>query len=489
MSATERTPLAVNVLTEYRPGERFTNCVSAFLEKEAFVDSHGVTRRILKVSAAVISAGAKVPFIPVSMKLGPILGPVSIACNGSGFFVLEYWAAQNTIDDFLSPKTQAQIELTQENRPGKGKICRNVIVISLASIFALSSQLTSALPGINYNEERFKVVAGIVLLVAGALTPMRSLQLSFNYLSLRCQGSVEAKVTEIKTKIAGLLLANQGIFVQQNRTGKAALIEEFEGIRSSQGSLIERRNQYVSCLLKDRSQPLTRTQEAVGRVFNYTGLAAGAFLAGVFEYVSGEYTFGASKTQLLDNDYLAGTLATLAVTSTAYLFATSIVRTTQRIFNTIGHTITGMETRNLGWQLRPKISFALTATGLLMDIFAAAPTFVILGDFYKDDNSTKRELLRDTTCVSLFLLLFTATLDIINDVITHSITKGSVEESQILALSREFQQFAHLIEKSPSREFIGYLTSMDEPTKTPLLTRINVSAEQLADIADQLQIT
>jgi hypothetical protein len=166
------------------------------------------------------------------------------------------------------------------------------------------------------------------------------------------------------------------------------------------------------------------------------------------------------------------------------LFGTSIIRTTQRIFNLFGNLATGKEVRNLGWQLRPKLSFSLTAIGLLIDVCALGPTYVIWGDFY-DQNEVKHQLFQKTMCASLFLLLFTSTLDIIDEIVTSSIAHGTEEEQEILKINGEFQRLAALVEKSPSREFIGYLTNLEESTKSELLERMNVSANQLASYTEQ----
>lgn len=487
MISADKVPLIVNsqTLSEYSPGEKFERCISALCDRHNLVDHYTVTRRILKVSSAIISGLAKVPFIPVSMKLGPVLGPISAFNNVAGFFILEYWAVSKTINDFLSPKTQAQIELNKKGKLRTRDVCRNVAIISTASMFALSSQILVALAGVYYSEEKFKVPVGIVLLVGGALIPIRSLQLSIERLSLSCQKSIQAEITEIKTKIANLLLANQRMFIQKPRQRKIQLIKKCDKIRSLEGASSAKIKGYVSALFQNLDSFISPTHKTIGKCFKYTGLVTGTLLAGAFEYILGDYTFHITKTEIINNDFIAGILSTLAVTSTAYLFATSIIKTTQRVFNTFGNAIIGTEIRNLGWQLRPKISFALTAVGLLIDIFAMGPNFVIFRDFYKD-NEVEREAFIGVICVSYFLILFTSTLDIINDVVTHSIAKGSKEEQQILSLSLEFQKLADLINKSPSREFIEYLMAIEEPTKTSLLTRINVSNQQLALMANQL---
>jgi hypothetical protein len=480
----EATHLINDTLIFYHPGEKLKNCFIAICERHPLEDPHKVARRASKASGAAISAIAKIPYVPISLKLGTVLGPISIVGNSAGFFILEYWATAGTANDFFGPKTQAEMELFHDGRTGKRRVCRTIVIISVASLIALSSQLPTALAGVEYNSRQYKIVAGLVLLVAGALIPIRSLQLSIEQIRLRVQKTVESEITKIKAKMIVLVKETHGAFIQKSREKKVAFIRKCNEMRQLNVSVTEKTNKYTLALLQKDLLPIGRAKQIVGAAFNYTGLAIGTALAGIFEYALGEYTFDLTKEEIWDNDIAGGAFAALAVGSTAYLFGTSIIRTTQRIFNLFGNLATGKEVRNLGWQLRPKLSFSLTAIGLLIDVCALGPTYVIWGDFY-DQNEVKHQLFQKTMCASLFLLLFTSTLDIIDEIVTSSIAHGTEEEQEILKINGEFQRLAALVEKSPSREFIGYLTNLEESTKSELLERMNVSANQLASYTEQ----
>lgn len=460
------------------PGQKLSNCLIAICEKEAPQDPHKTVRRVLKITGAAISAIAKIPYIPISLTLGKVLGPVSIVGNTAGFFILEYWATAGTVDDFFAPKTQAEIELFRQAKIGKRKLCMHAVILSTASLIALSSQLPTALAGVAYNSQKYKLVAGLVLLVAGALIPMRSLQLSIEQIRLSAQKTFESQITEIKAKMIALIRENHGAFIHNSYEKKMAFIERCEEIRHCNISPTEKANRYILHVLHKDPFPTSQAKKIVGSVFNYTGLGIGTALAGIFEYALGQYTFDLTKQEIWDDDVAGGIFAGLAVGSTAYLFGTSVIRTTQRIFNLAGNLVTGQEVRNLGWQLRPKLSFVLTALGLMIDLCALGPTYVIWGNFY-DQNPITHQLFQKTMCASLFLLLFTSTLDIIDEMVTSSIAQGEEEEQAILRIHHEFQKLADLIEKSPNREFIGYLFHLEPSKREELMERMHMTMQQL----------
>jgi hypothetical protein len=466
------------------PGKKLENCLTAIYNGSSSEDPSRVARRALKGSAIVISFTAKIPYIPIALGLGRVLGPVSAVGNTAAFFILEYWAAINTINDIFWAKTPIEIELVKGDCEGKGEICKTLVIITTVSLISLSAQLPTALAGVKYNEPQYKVVAGLVLLIAGALIPARSLQLSMEYFHINAQKTVESEITKIKEKMVGLIQTCHEKFIEKTDEDKVTFVQQCRKVQRDSSSE-EETNKYTLTLLQQEELPVSQVQRNIRTVCNYTGMGIGTILAGIFEYALGDYTFKLTEEEVWDNKIAAGVLATLAVGSTAYLCGRSIIGTTQRIFNVLGDFATGKEIRNFGWQLRPKLSFSLTAIGLLTDVCALGPTYVIWGDFYNKD-VVQHEFFQKTMCASLFLLLFTATLDIIDDVVTSSIARGTDEEKEIFKINGEFQKLAVLFEKSPSREFIGYLMHMDREDQKELLERISVSAEQLAVYANTL---
>ncbi len=466
--------------------EKFNNCVLAICEQYPQEDPYKIPRYVLKAASTVISAVAKVPFAPISLRLGPVLGPISIAGNSSGFFILEYWAAAGTVDDLLGPMTKPEMELLRAKSAGAKKTCRTVVIISIASLIALSSQLPIALAGVDYNATKYRVVAGVVLLVAGALIPVRSLQLSIEQIRRTAQKSVRSEITQIRTKMIALIKEAQDSFIQKSWDQKKLFIQQKNEI-SKIDSPTDKTRRYMQAMLSCEFLPVSCGKKIVRGICNYTGLVIGGALAGIFGYASGEYTYTLTKKELWDNEVAGVVFAILAVGSTAYLFGKSIVFTTRGVFNLVGNFATGKEIRNLGWQLKPALSFTLTALGLLIDFTALGPTYIIWGDFY-NQTEVKHHFFQKTMCASLFVLLFTSTLDIIDEIVTLKITQGTEEELEVLRINEEFQKLATLIAKSPTQDFIKYLLYLGNSDQTSFLDRMNVSTDELRSYAENLQI-
>lgn len=464
-------------------GDYLAQSISALVNQEPLVDRHKYLRPSLKVTSAAIAILSKLPFIPVAMQYGFFLGPLIAVSNTTTFSVLRYWAAKNMIDDILPPRTQAEIDLLRQNQHGTRSTIVKVVVIPVALLLAVASQTDTVLPAIIYNSGILKIAAAIVSLLGGVPLPLRSFQLALNHLSSNFQRSAECQVTAIKARMTRLLLENQQLLVTLPYQEKLEFVNSLERTSDNSSSLINSQEGYVFLLTQDRHLPPHSTQDVIERIFRYAGMGAGLVLAGVFEAVTTEYAYVETRKQLVDNPYIAATVATVAAGSTLYLFARSIVNTTTRIFATVGKTVALKETRNLGWQLKPKLSFTLTAIGLITGAFSAGIDLIIFGDFYKDNNLLEREFLRDTTTLAIFLLLFTATLDTIEDIVEHFIARGSTEERQILKLYLDFQKLIDLIQKSPSVELIGYLQNMSDDT---LLNRLDICKTQLSELASQL---
>lgn len=467
------------------PEDALARCVWALHSQAPLEDTHRCARRSLIGSAVVIASGAKIPYFPIALQWGPVVGPISAIGNSLGFFILEYWAITATINTLFGAKTQAEQELMGKTRGQKRSLCYNVAVIGVSTLIALSSQIPIALPGIQYNAKQYKIAAGIVLLIAGALVPARSLQLSIDHLRSQVKSSFAAEVAKLQRKMSALIRAHHEIFIGKQRAEKQTFIETIDAIRRRDPP--EQVHSYMLEMSKSESVPVSRVTGIARKVFQYTGLGLGALSAGLFEYALGEYTFQVSKLELYDNAILAGFFATLAVSSTAYLFGMSLMNTTQRIFNVCGHLVTGGSVRNLSWQLRPALSFALTAIGCLIDVCALGPTYIIWGNFYKE-NAVEHALFLSTLCTSLFLLLFTSTLDVIDDVVTHCIARGSEEEKALVRIHREFQQLANLVEQSPAPAFIAYVSSMPREEQETLLDRLSLTSQQLTTYVDSLYL-
>lgn len=462
----------------YRPGEHLSNCVISLYEQSPRIDPDKVPRLSIKTTGAALSFISNIPYWPISLKLGRILGPLSCAGNTVAFFVLEYWSAAGTADDLFGPKTREEIDLFQSEQREK-KPCRLIMVISVSSLIALASQLPNSLAGMKYNKEQYKLVAGLVMLISGSLIPMRSLQLSIEQLRKSLQNSIEGDFAGIQAKMLSLIKTSQNLFVEGGYQKQLAWSRSCSQSRDERGSSEEESSRYILALLQNDEAPVKRSIIYIRSMCNYLGLVIGSVAAGVFEYALANYTYTVSREEIYDSTASASAFAFTAVCATGYLYGTSVVRTTQRIFNLLGNALTGKETRNLGWQFRPKMSFALTSIGLLTDLLALGASYIIWGDFY-NRSEFEHQFFQKTIIASSFLLLFTATLDIIDEIVSLSIENGTEEEKEILKLYRDFQKLSEIMSKSSAREFIGYLTNLDAETRNILFERMLPSADQMA---------
>ena len=408
----------------------------AVLEERPLQDSHWKARMGTRVGVIVASALGGIPFIPVSLPLGKVLGPICAAGNFITFFAVNHWSVKGMIDTAFGAKTEEEIELTQEKT--KRWSCKNVTLLSSAVLIAFLSQGSNTVAAIEYNAPQFKVVAGLILLISGAFLPVRSLQLSLEECVRRVQNAEAAQVRKIKDRMIDLLDRSHREFINKNTQEKCAFIQECGGI---------------SALLTEESTPVPTL---INRGFNYTGIGIGAILTTLFGYASIDYTFTQTKQEIWNNSVFAALFATFAVASTAHLIGLSIIKTSQKIFNVGANILTGHEARNLSWQLRPKLSAALTLLGGMLNGAAVGASYIIWNDFYKK-NAIEQGVFQNSLCIAMFLFFFPSSLDLVDETVAVSLAKGTAEEQKILKMSEKFEQLKTLIRRCPDAELMSYL--------------------------------
>ena len=322
----------------------------------------------------------------------------------------------------------------------------------------------TVLAGVKYNQEKYKIPAAVALMASGSLIPLRSIELSLEHLyKIMEKNDDPSELIVAQRKMVELLKKNHQAFIEMSKQDKEKAVESLTRVRQMNESA-DKTNQYLSTFLNIEPPRYEGVNEFLEKGMNYAGLGLGAYLSGVFEYALGDYTYSLTKEEVYDNDALAVAFASLAVICTSYLYIQSIVGTSQRVFSVASDLANGKEARNLGWQLRPKLSATLTALAFSIDALALGPTYVIWGDFY-DQNKGKHDLFLSAMCTSLFLILFTASLDIANDLCSYSIMNGTEKEKGILAFSQELQRLASAVEKSSSEQFEQLFTSLPEDIK------------------------
>jgi hypothetical protein len=443
-----------------------------------------VAKVSLFVTVGVLSAGAKVPFIPISLKFGDlagkwvgadggkVLGILSAYGNSTGFFILEFWAGKAIINDALSSRrTESCVQ------------CKQFVILPVAVALALVSQLPSALAGVQYNNKDYRYVAGSVLLVTGSILPTRSLQLAAND---ACMISFRKKTQSImevkKQELLDLISENHQLYLNMPKNDKLALIGQINEIqaKNTEDAIYE----YLSILLSVPDDNAIDTHRALCRntTLKCMGLATGTILTGLFHYALGEFTHDKSKEYILDNEISAITFAALAVSVNFYLLGSSIIRTAQRVFITTGNLLCGSYNPSIADQINPGLSFSLKLVGLVTDVFALGPTLVIWPEFYKD-SEVKKYLFTISISISLFLILFTSTLDIIDDIVEGSSRNDS---KAIVELDRAYQKLMLVISRSALIDFVAFHANLPEEFKNQFFSRLEETGERLLEAAEDV---
>lgn len=442
-------------------------CLMASLSSEKEKESQ---HRCLKLVALVISLGAKIPFLPIALKLP--LGPLFAACNALGFTKLEYYAGSKVVDDITKKVSQDELALT----PSRPSTPCKTATFAVAWIIAAASQLPVALAAVRYNEKTLAPFAGFVMIISGSLFPLRSLQLSLE--QSWCKQPIKemkASLAHLKKKFLTLIRENQKAFLQKEAHAKLDFLEKL-----STAPLIDETDlgDYLNILLPQKtvhSEKKTRCMavlekgvQGVGWLFTLTYLTAFAM-----------YTFTESKKTIYDHNWTSGCFATSVVLSNYYLTQASISQTALTVFRSITKLFSNNREKSLAQQMRPKVTFALQALGLLIDACALGPTIVIWGNFYKK-NKVEQRFFQTSLCAAVFLLLFTSTLDIIDHVVEEVIAQhGTPIEKEVIALSLKYDKLAALIEKISLRSFGEACLELPSELFQPLFNRHHLNREKL----------
>lgn len=441
------------------------------LSREEPRDPHKFARRTLKGSCIVISAGAKIPYIPIALTLPG--GPFVAFANSAAFFNLEYWAINGTIDDLLGPKGASEVVLLE--RQGKGK-CYLVAIVSTSLVIALLSQIPIALPALDY-DAKYKALGFGILLGAGALLPVRSIQLSIDkgIKMQRCfPGDVGKQIEEIRSDVLMLIEEHRELFRQMGYPEKLEHLTRMSLLRQDAG--IEKLDSYVQGIFE---KPLCRTTQKETSLSDRASSVIGLWLTSSFQVAITMYTWTKTKEHLIDNDLLAGIFSAAVVISGVYLTGRSIIQTTQTMTRSLVGCFTRRKERTIAEQVRPKLCLSLKLIGLILNLAALGPTIVIWGDFFNENQST-RAYFQVTMCAALFLLLSTATLDSVDMAVEEIVLSGkNLTNKEIVQYHREIQQVARVLDESSLLDFSLFVMKCPETLKTELLRRANLSLQTL----------
>ncbi|MFZ0565167.1 MAG: hypothetical protein WAM28_03180 [Chlamydiales bacterium] len=452
-----------------------TNSADSLCQKTA--------RKVFKGIAIFASSSAKIFFVPVSLTLGQrigeagkVIGPICAISNSASFFTLEYTVARGVINDLLSTKANRENELFPHEQDTK-KICKKITIISTSGLISLFSQVPPALAVFHYNAPQVKIIAAGVTLIAGALFPMRSVQLSLDHLTKQFSRATQPKLLAMKKEMCKLIKESHELFIKEDLSQKSEFIKALDQIRKDNDSQ-RKVNQYLLNAIHPQNLLQPTQPSKIRKYVNYSGQAVGLVLTGILQYGIAEYTYELTKQEISDSDATAATLAAVSVASNVYLMGTSIINTTRKVFDSTWGWISNTRKRSLAEQLRPKLTFSLKSFGLILNALALGPSVVIWGDFYQ--GSSFQGFFESSICTATFLLLFTATLDVVDDVVESLVlSKGTQGEKEIIQMDQEFKQLLNLLEESSLADFQVFFDDLPPETREHLLGRLKLDIDQI----------
>lgn len=417
-------------------------CLNAICQEAPLIDDHPTARKVSIVALIILAVVSEIPFIRVSLPLGQVAGPIAAIANTATFCILNYWCTQSMIYSAFGAKTQEEIDLLAQNTSTVAT-CKKVSLLTIAALVSMASQIPTALAGIKYNEGKYKIAAGIALLIGGAVLPIRSLQLSFEYLLENCDSANKKAIFEQRAHLIELLQQAHEDFIKKSPEEKQDFITRF----------------------KDTAQPLrylasASSEREISQVCNYIGLGIGWILAGMFEYAFTDYTFVETKNELQGNSIIGGLLASSVLLCSFYLTVQSVVRISKKAFNLAGTCLQRNPLQNLSWQLRPKQSTVLAISGLLINFAALGPSWIMWKDFYNNDHLTGR-VFPPTLCFATLLFFYKATLDINDQFLSFLLHQGNEQETAIAKMDGKFKSIIHIMKHCPDEELNLYCQEND----------------------------
>lgn len=433
-----------------------------------------------KIVALVVSASAKIFFVPVSLKLP--LGSVFALGNALGFTNLEYWAASKTIEKiFLVPVDNPM--LPSQLHPS-GEVSN--ITLLPAAIIAMSSKIPVALAAYNYNAPQYKILAGTVTLVSGSLFSLRSLQLSISETFARKKLTEnQEKLSRVKEELKALIRENHDSFLSKSLKNRVQFILSVENIKDLPASTdkIHRYYQKMFYIQDQAPRNHSRCRKLTERCVYFTG----HILNASFQTAAAMYTFVQTKKDIYDSNFLAGFLAGLTIVSDVYLMGSSINTTSIRLFNSVVNCLTGNSKPTITEEYRPKITFLLKMLGLIVDGLSLGASVVMWGEFYSSSKAAQYYF-QSTFCMSIFLVLFTATLDSVDDMVELLIKhKGTKEEQSILKMSKEFREIESALDKISLKDIGLFLKKLSPDFQTKLFQKFHYTQENLHNLLEGIQ--
>lgn len=421
---------------------------------------------LLKGVLLSVSAGGNAFFIPLSQKAAQDLNfsddNLELAAEVAFIFsnlavvvALEFWCGIPIIEELLEKKTVQGKAVGHENLSKAQKALIGTAILGLA----LASQAQSAFAGMKYQKGEFKYWAAALILLRGAIWPVRSMHLKLNKrLILWNATSSEkslfkrlAKQTGIaflgkeslsqeeislkqQEKVLEYLLASKQMFIQSEK--KQALICNIEGKVSeaiNEGCFQEHVKNYLEELFLVKTGLTEQKTFDVKTWALFLGIVA---MAALEVGVTSDYTYDESQSQLQWDVGVAGFLAFLVFVTNYDLTQEAMGGAVQKMWS----TLSCQNQKSLAAQFHPKLTLALKSGVTLMDLFALGVSYVIWQE-------SKQSSFNAFMCMSAFLIFFTATDALIDSFLEdRMVHQGSEIEKKSVEMSRRYDEAYKYIE-------------------------------------------
>lgn len=456
-------------------------------------------RRVLKGSAMVISALAKLPYVPISLTLPA--GEMFATANCTSYFFLEYWAISATIDRLASSERPHQAALIEQSGLG----CQKASILVSSVTISLVSQIPVGLPVFKYLKPDYPnlVTSSFALLLgAGSLFPTESLYLTFDSIARRKQeaslNEVEFKLLNMGRQLAGIVREHQTVFAtQMEQHEMLTLIEDVNQMKLNANAEY-RMTQYLEKFLMPPNACVPKSAHFkgskygvvnwLGNLWNIPGLSktttvvakvAGAALTAICQTALTQFTYTQTREYLVDNGGVAGLFAGVVVISGSYLTGQALVQSAQKAAKAVVNKFRGE--RSIANRLELKLTACLSAFGVINSALGLSATWVIWGDYYRSDGAGSEWFMKLSMCGTLFMLFANATLNLVDSCVEELIRwRGNPDAKRIIQFRDDLTLMAYLLEESPILKKAIFVKNISVNLRDRILSSAQLNLEQVS---------
>ena len=434
----------------------------------------------LNGTSTLLVISNKLPFIPIALLI-PYMGiPVTVG-TFIGFGILEFWAFQAITEPLVNTIKEGLVPISKSDQTR-----RKVFIAGTAYILGLGAQIPISLSAAKYDPDGLKIVGFLVSEIVGAFIPALSLKMAFeSNLPRRYKEDTEKKLYQLYLYARELVANNRKVLTEMGYQKQLDFINSLESIKTMQVNEKTKSSLYAQKILGSIDQ--ANAESSCKRVFSYPVKFVGAALATSFLYASARFSYDASTATIHDHLATGITFAAAGVLSNAFIMYAALNGTLMKAYDSFCSLITCSYKPSLADQVRPKLSFVLKSGLFVADILATGIIYQIWNDYFSD-SSTQQIYFIATNCLSIFLLLFTATLDVTDDIIYQLQKKSNPEDfhSKLVELNEIFKKIEEQLLYCPLDKFALFLNNTPRDMKNNFINRFQLTQSDLTHYIENL---